>query len=924
MKKSFRKFAVGTLSMCVAAGLVGAAGFAVNNQFDTVHADTNYSASLDQTIKTGLEISNGQATFDVGEEVVAGQYILKVTITAASVEEPTYYYDMAATVAGETVSLSYTGYSEEEGETAIGYLTGIINVTPKAEVTLTTSIKGVLTVDVELLDLYIGQGNDYILSGITLPANTDVVINLENVTAGRYEVLLDYGETRVVGANISAILDNARPIPLISDTFYFSAYSCEIDVTASSKTLTLRSTTDITVRGTLSLTQIEGHENLPDHADLTLYTPVTYRYVSQGTGYYSISVTNADGTAAEVAVSFITNLVEYDATTVEGVDYPMYMVAGRVYYFELNLLSSTAEDETATVNIAINDWTAPTVEAGSIYYLPVTGTAMGTKSADLKLTEGKVYDLSLLVPFDFYYNNTTVTVHIGTQEYALNTETSYTASITATNADTIYLTSDSANNYTAGVNFVEHVERKTFELGEELNITLSAGESVIYQLENAPRGYYTVTLSANTNITVSSNLQDDFITAGQKQGSFLLRYSLGTLELIFTNNGTESATFTATCTRTYETLMLDDEATITLAENETQTYMMEGLAAGTYKMTISYLAEGAKLSVTVDDVAIEITNGVAEFTVSEAQDNDGIIAIAFTNSGAEEIEFGVTVAPTAFLELGKTTITIPQQGETYYLYTGYYFQNLAAGSYLVTVKLANENQQVMVNVNGMYALSFGSYAGTLTLANESSLIPVRITAYGAADATTFELEITKLSATEMTLGTAQTVALTPDSTKVYSMNLYEGSYILAVSDLVAGMYIYADNNLVYFDEEAKSGIFYASGNIYIIVVYKGTESASVTLTVTPGNVIELDKPMELSLATYFTSTTYFANLPAGSYKLTITYTEGSGVAVNGTTLTETDNVYTFTVDAAGYVRFTFSYTGDSSASFSVLISAVAD
>lgn len=934
-----KKLAVGTLSTCLAVGLVGAAGLAVYNQFETVHADTNYTASLDQTIKTGLEISNGQATFDVGEEVVAGQYILKVTITATSVEEHAYFYDMAATVAGETVSLIYTGLSETEGATAIGYFTGIINVKAGDEVTLNTSTEEVLTVDVELLDLYIGEGNDYILSGFTLPARTDVAINLDNVTAGRYQVLLDFGADEIENANISAILDNARPITLTRDTFYFSAYSCEIDVTAESKTLTLRNNgaTDITVRSYLSLTPITAYDTLPKEAILTLYTPVTYRYVAEGTGYYSISVTNADGTAAEVAVSFINNLVEYDATTVEGENYPLYMTTGRTYYFELNLLSSTAEDETATVNIAINDWKTPTVEAGRIYYLPVTPKPDEDEEeednkiyAGLNLTAGKQYDLSLVVPFDFYYYNTTVTVNIGEQEIVLKADNNYIASITAKGETTIALSSDSANYYTAGVNFIEHVERKTFTLGQPFTETVAAGESVIYQLENAPRGEYTVTLNENTNITVSSNLQDNFITAGQTQGSFLLRYNLSTLELIFTNNGTEAATFTATCTRTYQTLALNIPTRLSVEAGKTVTYMMEALAAGTYTMT--FTGSVANLAVTVDDIAITIEGNVATFTVSEAQDNEGIIAIAFTNGGETTIGLLLTVAPTAYIELDKSvTLTIPavQQGEevSYYLYTGYYFENLAAGSYLVTVDLANENQQVMVNVNGIYALSFGSYVGTFTLANAGTLLPVRITAYGAENATTFSLKVTKLTSTEMTMGTPETVALTADSTKVYSINLAEGSYKMTVSDLVAGMYIYAANNLVYFDAETKEGTFYASGNIYIIVVYKGTESASVTLNVTPVNEIELGTPIELFLATYFTSTTYYANLPAGSYNLTITYTgEGSGVgvAVNGTTLTATDNVYTFTVDAAGYVQLTFSYTGESSANFSVLISAVAD
>ena len=920
--KRFLKLA---LSSCMAVGLVGAAGMAFYRHSEKAYADTNYIASMDEVLETGLKVTNGQAKFNVTN--YTGQYILKVTITESSVQQHAYYYDMTATVGGQTVNLAYTGV----GTTGqIGYFTGIINVTPNAEVILNTSSEEELTVNVELLDLYIGQGNDYILSGFTLPANTDVAIKLDNVAEGRYEVLLDYGATRVENANISAIIDNIET-PFTSDSFYFSAYSCEIDVKANSTTLTLRNNgeEDITVRGTLSLTPITGYAELPKQATLTVYSPVTYRYTSENTGYYSISVTNADGSAAEVAVSFITDVVEYDATTVEGENYPLFMEAGRPYYFELTLLSSTAQDETATVNIAVNEWSAPTVEAGRIYYLPVTGTAMGTKSAGLNLTAGKQYDLSLIVPFEFYYNDVTVTANIGTQKFELSAETNYTARITATNADTIYLTSDSENNYTAGVNFVEYIERKTFTLGEELNITLSAGESVIYQLENAPLGYYTVTLSANTNITVSSNLQDDFIKAGQTEGGFLLRYNLSTLELIFTNNGTEAATFTATCTRTYQTIALNTRTQVTVAATKTETYMMQGLAAGTYRMSFS--GDIANLAVTVDDVAITFEGNVATFTVSEAQDNDGIIAIAFTNSGAEEIEFALTVAPTAYIELDKAvTITIPavQQGEevSYYLYTGYYFQNLAAGSYLVTVELANENQQVMVNVNGTYAISFGSYAGTFNLAS-AGLFPVRITAYGAADATTFTLKITELTSTNMAMGTAQTVELTANSTKVYSINLAEGSYKLTVSELVAGMYIYADNNLIYFDEEVKSGMFYASGNIYIIVVYKGTETKSVTITVTPGNEIELDKSMDLFLASYFQSTTYYANLPAGSYNLTITYTDGSGVgvAMNGTALTATDNVYTFTVDAAGYVQFTFSYGEEiGSVSFSVLISAVTD
>lgn len=908
-----KKLAVGTLSTCLAAGLIGAAGLAVYNHTEKVLADTNYTASLDDAVATDLKVSKDQpAHFSVE---VTGQYILKVTVKSSSAEKPAYYYNMAATVAGEEVNLTYTG----AGVDKFGYLTGTINVTAGDEVTLNTSTEEVLTVDVELLDLYIGQGNDSILSGITLPANTDVVINLDNVTEGTYEVLLDYGATRVVDANITVNIDDGQDIPLISDTYYFSAYSCQIDIAEGAKTLTLRSTTNITVRGTLSLTQISKLEELPEKATLTLYTPVTYSYTSKGTGYYSISVTNAD-----VAVSFITNLVEYDATTVEGENYPLYMVTGRTYYFELTLLSSTAEDETATVNIAVNEWTKPTVEAGRIYYLPVTGTAMGTVSADLNLAAETVYDLSLIVPFDFYYYNTVVTAHIGEQEVVLNAENSYSAQIKATTAKTIYLTSDSENNYAAGVNFVEYIKRETFELDKTFPVTVPAGKSVIYELVNAPLGEYTLTLSANTNITVSSSLQDDFIKAGQTEGSFLLRYNLSVLELIFTNKGTEEATFNATCTSIYRTLTMDTEEIIALAANATQTYMMEGLAAGTYKMTLD--VEVKNLEITVDGVAIEVANKVAEFTVSEAQDNSGIIAIAFKNSDTASI-VNVTVSPTALLKLDTpVTLTIPavQQGEevSYYLYTGYYFEHLDAGSYLVTVELANENQQVMVNVNGIYALSFGSYAGTFTLDEGGNLLPVRITAYGASDATTFTLKVTKLTSTNMAMGTPETVALTADSIKVYSINLSAGSYKMTVSDLVAGMYIYAENNLVYFDTETKAGTFYASGNIYIIVVYKGTDDASVTITVTPENVIELDKSMDLFLASYFNSTTYYANLSAGNYKLTLTYTDGSGVAVNGTALTATDNVYTFTVSEAGYVQFTFSYTGESSASFSVLISAV--
>ncbi len=917
-----KKLAVGTLSTCLAVGLVGAAGLAVYNHTEKVLADTNYTASMDNAEATTLTVSKDQpATFNVD---VTGQYILKVTITKSSAEKPEYYYNMTATVAGEEVNLTYTG----AGVDKFGYLTGTINVKAGDEVTLNTSTEEVLTVDVELLNLYIGQGNDYILSGITLPADTDVVINLENVATGKYEVLLDYGATKVENAQITAKLNDGDTVPMTSDSFYFSAYSCEIDVKASSTTLTLRNIGDenITVRGTLSLTQIEGYAELPKQAKLTVYSPVTYTYTSNASGYYSISITNADGTAADVAVMFITDVVEYDATTVEGVNYPIYMEATRPYYFELTLLSSTAQDETATVNIAINKWTAPTVDAkeDTVYYLPVTGTAMEKQSAGLNLTEGTVYDLTLFVPYEFYFNDITVTAHIGTEEYALNAENNFSARITATTADSIYLTSDSANNYTTGISFVEYVERKTFKLGEEFNVTVPAKKSVVYYLEVADRGYYNVTLSANTNITVSTNLQENIITAGQTEGSFVLKYYTYDLELVFTNGGETDATFNVTCTSSYDTIALNTRTQLTVAATKTETYMMEGLAAGTYRMSFS--GDIANLAVTVDNIAITLEGNVATFAVSETQDNEGLIAIAFTNSGAEEIEFAVTVAPTAYIELGDTvTLTIPQQGENYYLYTGYYFRTLAAGSYLVTVDLKNENQQVMVNVNGIYALSFGSYAGTFTLANAGTLLPVRITAYGAADATTFDLKITPLTSTEMTMGTAQTVELTADSTNVYSINLDAGSYKMTVSELVEGMYIYAENNLVYFNEETKEGTFYASGNIYIIVVYKGTESASVTLNVTPVNEIELGTPMELFLATYFTSTTYYANLPAGSYNLTITYTgEGSGVgvAVNGTTLTATDNVYTFTVDAAGYVQFTFSYTGESSASFSVLISAV--
>lgn len=906
-KLKSKKLAAIALSSCMALCVGAAVGINAHSNFATASADTAKYA-----------VTENFGTYKVSQDspvtvkltgITAGQYSIKLSVISAT--EMGYFYNMIATVGGESVYLTYNSSADA--------FVGVIKVdSDDADLTISTTTTSTVEVAVDVDNLYLGEDNEYRLPDVQITAGASITADL-NVAAGNYNVSVDLGfmATPYVGT-IYAQAGNGTPVTLTRTEDYMP-FTGTVNV-GENDTLTITNFSEMDINATISISEVIEYGALPTSATLETWMPVTYKYTAATTGYKYINVTSAEeGVYTDLSVTFKTSPDDFDGVLISEENYPIYVEAGVEYYVEILLMDAYDNGEmvnTATVNIATGNWTAPTITPGVAYNVPVT--AAGRDKVEMNLVaEATTYNLSLLnIPFTYYWTNEVVTAHIGGQEIYLTADNGYATTVTLTGNTTIFLTTSAADSTVASLYLAVPEVREYFTLGEAKEITVGAGETAVVYIENAMAGYYDIMLSSlgNAQILVTSSMQElPIIPVGATAGGFKIRYEEGDFALEFTNEGDEKVTFEATVNEVFEDVSLDlvTPNKVSLTANVRKVYYLENLAAGEFELAISNLdgATYADLTVTIDGVEVTIgADGKAMFKLDEVQDANGLVTVVFYST--KTATFTVTVNPNNFMEIGKVYTVSTSD---YYYYTAYYM-NLPAGNYAIVLELP-EGMSVTVTANDEFAVYYGASVGTFTV-ESTGYVALRFSCYTYGTDADFSVYV-KAMAGEMKLGETMNVSMTAtDMSKTYMLNgLASGEYNLTISN--ADVKVYVDGNLL----EGDTFTIYGD-SCTITFMYNG--AVNFTAKVTPANILEADEDNTVTIGYWEYSKTYFMELGAGSYNIVLDLPEGVSiqVTINGNVVIpfggdEAD--FTISAEEAGYIQITFETSSFEEVTFDVTI-----
>lgn len=593
-------------------------------------ADNKATVTLDNTAPATLTVKDG---------VTAGTYYMYANVTeiiaapetddgetAPLPEDEFFYVDLEVT-SSEMQWPVYLSYSDP-----LKMYIGVVYAEAGLEYTVTTYMDGYsYTVEFYLADLAIGAFNEYYLSGIDISATAPVTVKLDNVS-GNYMVVLDiYTELTTeptIYVNGVELTKNADMYNAYTGTFNLTDVSALEITTTSEKVLTVG----------ISLREVVKAETLVMGApiELSLWEARNFEYKATATGYYTLDVTK------EISNSYVDVMLKSDPNSFVGSyleeDYPIHFVAGQTYYFMITYtgtewVEGAVTPATATFTFNLAPWTAPTLEANNVYYVPVTNSASTAAALNVNVTGNYLVSLMAL-PMSAYNYGFEVTVTYNGKDYALNIYNDFSVEIEfVESAKTIMLVSNQDEDFTCGVSLSE-IYDTTLELGVAMEINFTGWEGRAYSLYNLPVGTYSVEIiDGNGMIMVFDTNYTAVVGYGETNGTFTVTTEVEEFILIIENNSDDEVSFSV-LVQGRNMMYLYDPTEITLsAEVNSITYYIE-LTEGEYEVFILDMPAG--LTIYANGVALSENN---TFTVEEAS----TIAITFVYTGTETITFEATV-----------------------------------------------------------------------------------------------------------------------------------------------------------------------------------------------------------------------------------------------------------------------------------------
>ena len=815
-------------AIALAACMTTCASVALTRLANTAYAETAHTASVqtaksvrktkasEKVIAESLQITAGtSASVNVGN-IVAGQYFAYVTIQE-SIGENYDPYDLFVTIGGETSILTYNYM--------IGKYEAVVKVTPNATLEVSTNSKNTLVVDVAFGNLYIGMDNEYTISGVEIPAESSLTVEVEGAEASEYILTVDIGEAELVnGAKLYAKTNATENLYKLEHDSDDGKYTATIQLTAATTSLTIESTNPDALTASINLFKVIHYDALPSSTTLTMWEAVTYTYTVNASGYYSIDVWSTTDETVEVGVTLKTVADAWEGLSVLSKEYPLYMEAGTTYYFDLVL--TNAASEKATVNTNVRAWGNPDLELNEVTYLPVVSEMVPSTSPEyvestLNAVAGK-YNLTLLeVPFMYYMTGVTVTATVDGVKYELTAENGYSAVVTTTTdyAKVSFTTADPVSTV-LGVSFAIPEVRNYIELGKMEDIKAPAEATVAYYIENMEVGTYYIVLDgvpADADLTVYSSVSEGIVIPnGETMGGFQVRWEGGDFAILFTNNGAEDLSFKAGVYKAEGeyTIGLAEMQHLTIGAKTRTTYYMYGLAAGNYAITVT-----DNVSVWVDGVAVDIEAGKGTFMLNSMQDDGGIITVSIKNNNATAATIDVTVMPLDLMELG---VAVNLKAYAWYFGTTAYYIHLMPGTYSAALYLPEELGG-SITVNNEYV------DNNVFTVEKESYVAIRISVYSFTDN---ELDYKALVNTvgAMEFDTDKDIKLSADNfSMTYEITLKAGTYDIGLFEVVGAGEIQVN---VGYEIVIAYGSFSGTitvpedATVYVTFTYNGTASIS--------------------------------------------------------------------------------------------------
>lgn len=691
-------------------------------------------------------------------------------------------------------------------------------------------------------------------------SKNEINVALEGVTTGDYILyVLPYGdpEEEYPAYTISAQLNGGAITPLEENPYMYGAYTAKFSISASvanSFKITTSSEKDLTVD--ISLYPVVTPQKLPvgaEHATLKLWEATTFSYESAYTGYYTISVDAPAG--ADLDITLKHDPSDLTGTALAWGSYPINLVAGETYYFDVVYSGSATGAETIDVTFSFAEWEKPTLALNALdIYIPVTpsNTPVVNIDIDSSSLEAGNYVLALtLLPVSS--EGLTVQAIIDSNEPVdLDQENNFNAVIQLSSASKqLHLTSNWSEVFVVGVTLsYTPAEEVNIPLNTPTSITVRPNESITCYAKGITQdGNYNLVLSgyeaATSKISVS-NLYDDVIIAnGETSGIFavMLMYpepgypgeQSKDEPLIFQNKGTSSVTVTATISAIEGTdydITLGTAKQISVAPQGKSYYYVKGLASGSYLISLS--VEGNDIAVynyfnTYSPlIARGADQGMYSFSlVGPFENEDGTsypgetsrtLCLVVQNSASSEKSCSITVTKVNSLELGvNENITVMGTAN-------YYIGNLTTGRYEVALSNIPAGA-VLLNVlyNGDIIASRTDPTGVIEVdvpnGQATTIAMISITYVGAS--APFNISITEIADGTMSLGVAQTVTLGyNDATETYNIQLEAGKYTLSISgDIPSGVTVFVMVNGEYVLYGEYSGTFNLAEDATVAVVF---------------------------------------------------------------------------------------------------------
>lgn len=442
----------------------------------------------------------------------------------------------------------------------------------------------------------------------------------------------------------------------------------------------------------------------------------------------------------------------------------------------------------------------------------------------------------------------------------------------------------------------------TIQLDTAKSITLAANQRQAFFMYSLAAGTFDLSITPATTTGVTLEVDGVPVTITNGKATITISEVQDTNGLVnFTFESTAAATFNVTVTPQNIVEAGKEFSITTSGYYYYVAYYVKGLEANTEYYMVLDLPEGVSATVTQNGTdLIYYGNAIGTFRTT----GDGYVTLRFSlyaygNATTIKAYIDKYTANTVGTMTVNTATDITVEGR-YASYT----LDLTEGLYYISVL-----GDVEATINGTLVSNSISY-----YAYGDEQVRVTFINFTGATATATATVVTDV----ITVGLGTSVTLAADSSKVYGIDLEKGVFTLTLSEnenvevQLDGVVVAPENGTYRLDVTM-------GGGHTLTFVNTGASEVSFTATVTPNNLLVLGEEKEITVSAG-SSESYYIDLEAGSYTITLTFVDGTEVEVllNGEQIVYPgDTTGEIDVQINGYQILTF--VAETDVTFNVIV-----